>query len=92
MWMCGVRPRYQPGTIDSKRTLPFESVRWMPRRKVPVLPCTPEYMPRASQCQISTAALRIGAQVVALTTLKRSVSGVPGRPPLMLRRTRSRSR
>ena len=42
MWMCGVRPRYQPGKIVSKRATPLAFVRWIPRRKLPLFPDTPE--------------------------------------------------
>jgi hypothetical protein len=47
----------------------------------------PEYAPDASQCQMSTVAPLIGLQVDASTTVSRSVSGLPGRPSVMLRRT-----
>ncbi|WP_177215381.1 hypothetical protein [Actinokineospora terrae] len=31
-WMCTVRPRYQPGQMVVKRTMPWASVTWAPRR------------------------------------------------------------
>jgi hypothetical protein len=40
----------------------------------------PEYSPAASQCQISTMALRTALHDEALTTVSCSVSGVPGLP------------
>jgi hypothetical protein len=40
MWV--VRPWYQPGKIVRKVARPLASVRWMPRRNVPVSPFTPE--------------------------------------------------
>lgn len=32
MWMCTVRPVYQPGRIVVNRTLPAPLVSWYPRR------------------------------------------------------------
>jgi hypothetical protein len=65
-------------------------VRWTPRRNErPAVPLAskPEYAPAALACQMSTAAPLIGVQVAASRTLSRSVSGAPGRPSVMLRRT-----
>ena len=43
----------------------------------------------ASQCQISTSALRMILHVRALSTVKRITSGEPGLPSVMFRRVRS---
>ena len=89
MWV--VRPWYQPGKSVTNVASPFASVRWMPRRNVPVFPFTPEYVPPASQCQMSTAAPLIGLHVDASTTVVRSRSLSPGLPSRMSRRTFSPS-
>ncbi len=49
-------------------------------------------MPPASQCQTSTAAFAIGLQVAESSTLRLSVSGVPGRFSAMFRRSLSPER
>jgi hypothetical protein len=71
----------------AKVASPFASVRWIPRRNVPLSPWTPEYRPRASQCQTSTAAPLIGLHEDTSTTVVFRVSGRPGRPSVMSRRT-----
>src|SRR5687768_2970971 len=70
--------------------MPFASVLWMPRRKV--LFVAAAYVPTASQCQMSTAALLIGLQVEPSGTVSFSVSGTPGLPSVTLRRTLSPGR
>jgi hypothetical protein len=47
----------------------------------------PEYAPRALQCQISTSAPLTGSPVIASTMVRRSSSGKPSAPSLMLRRS-----
>src|SRR5262245_11342204 len=47
----------------------------------------PEYVPAASQCQISTVAPLTGCHVRESTTANRSVNAVPGRPSVLLSRT-----
>ena len=62
----------------------------MPRSQVfPDVPWldSPEYTPRPSACQMSTAAPWSGRHVSA--TVIRSRSGTPDRPPRMSERTRS---
>lgn len=70
-WMCTARPGYQPGMIVVIVHRPAWSVSWMPRRNVLEFVAsspsarwaTPEYSPKALQCQMSTAARLTGLQV-----------------------------
>jgi len=77
-----------------KTATPLRSVFWIPRRNVrPDVPSCekPEYVPPASQCQMSTAAPVIGLHVETSITVVRSVSGTPGLPSRTSRRSLSPS-